>query len=110
MALVPAKTWINNTAPPLPSNVSQNNNVISWTTSANARYYVVYRVTSATPGSGNAATVIQDASKIVARVWNTDAATLTFTDTGVSNPGRYRYIVTAVNGAHVESAPVIATK
>jgi len=105
--LVPPKPWINGTAPAAPSNVRQNGNTITWDTS-DARYYVVYRITTATPGSGNAANVITDASKIIGKVWRSSGIH-TFTD-NAANPGNYTYIVTALNAAHVESAPVIAVK
>jgi len=106
--LVPPKPWIKSDVPATPLNVSQNNNTITWTAGNDARYYVVYRITTATPGSNNAALVIQDASKIIGKVWR-NSGTLSFTDT-VANPNLYTYIVTAVSGAHVESVPVIAVK
>lgn len=107
IALVPPKPWLNGAAAAAPAAI-QNGNIITWASSADARYYVVYRITSLTPGSADANAVIKDASKIIGKVWNS-GGTLTFTDT-VPNPARYRYIVTAVNSAHVESAPVIAVK
>jgi uncharacterized lipoprotein YddW (UPF0748 family) len=102
-AIVPSKAWINPVAPPAPS-VTQNNGVITWNAVAGARYYMVYRVPSGP--SVNAENAILDPRNIVARVWNNG---VTFTDT-VANSGSYTYIVTALNGAHVESSAAIAVK
>jgi len=99
--IVPPKTWINNQAPAAPSNVRQNGSVITWNASTGARYYVVYR------GTGSANTIIADPRNIVAKVWHDQ--TRSFTD-NIANPLLYTYIVTALNGAHVESLPGIASR
>jgi len=108
--LVPPKPWLKNTAPSSPLNVTrQRDNQITWTDAEgnDSRYYVVYRVPAAA-GAGNINDLINDPANIAARVWR-DGQTHVFTDT-VKKPAEYAYIVTAVNAAHLESAPVIAVK
>jgi uncharacterized lipoprotein YddW (UPF0748 family) len=106
--IVPPMKWLNPIAPNAPINVNRNGNVISWedTEANNTRYYVIYRVSTVTPGSDDAALVIQDPSKIIAKVWR-NGETSSFED-NVSDPSQFTYIVTALNAAHVESDPSVA--
>ena len=109
--IVPPKQWIMSVVT-APANVVRkvNTGEITWTdTSDSNRYYCVYRITTSTENSANAAKVIADPSKIIGRVWR-DTATTThsFTDTSVEYPAQYTYYVTALNRAHVESAPAQA--
>jgi uncharacterized lipoprotein YddW (UPF0748 family) len=109
--LVPPKPWLKSTPPAAPLNVTRQGNKIIWadTTSNESRYYVIYRITTATEGSDDASRVVQDGSKIIARVWR-DGQTNSYTDKDVEYPAQYTYIVTALNAAHVESAPSVAVK
>ena len=104
-AIVPPKPWLDSAAPAAPTNVSRNGRTLTWTDTAanNSRYYVIYRVTTATANSNNPTLVLQDASKIVGKVWRS-GETSSWTDS-TQSPSQYTYYVTAFNAAHVESAP-----
>lgn len=107
-ALVPAKPWLQRKAPKPPANLVRNGNTVTWNegASSNSRYYVVYRVPKSQASRLRAATA--NPENIVAKVWR-NGGTHSFTDTSIPvGQGDYAYIVTAVNAAHVESAPRLA--
>jgi len=106
--IVPPLPWLCDTVPSAPLNVTRSGATISWndTEANNSRYYVVYRITTETKGSDDPDLVIQDPSKIIAKVWR-NGTTTTFTDT-TESPGYYTYIVTALSGSHIESKPAVA--
>jgi len=124
ITVVPPMTWLLPSPPSPPQNVTRQGNTITWNSAAaesgtpRSRYYVIYRVTTATPGSDDPNRVIRDPSRIVARVWRDPRGTLagetpegelhTFVDGEVEFPNQFTYVVTAFNAAHVESAPAVA--
>jgi uncharacterized lipoprotein YddW (UPF0748 family) len=109
-ALIPEMPWLNSTKPAAPQNVTRSGTVISWDDTANTRYYIVYRISTQTFMSEVADFIIEDPSKIIAKVWrNEGSARHSFTDT-TQSPSKYTYYVTAVNNAHLESMPSAAAK
>jgi len=107
MTIVPPMPWIDGVAPAAPAGVTRQGKTITWNDSDtnNSRYYVVYRISASSDGSGDPARVTADPSKIIARVYRAAGNIQTFTDEKVDYPNQYTYYVTAMNGAHVESAP-----
>ena len=119
MTIIPPMPWLGSAAPAAPVNVTRNGNEITWEIAANstARYFVVYRVTTATPGSNDSNRVIRDPGRIIARIHRNPIGLLSddigplefsFVDDEVEYAGHFTYIVTAFNAAHVESAPAVA--
>ena len=108
--IVPAKPWLQATAPAAPLNVVRRGNTVTWTDSEdnNSRYYVVYRVLRSRIRREGLDRLLDDPVNIVARVWR-NGQEHSFTDTAeLQRPRRYAYIVTAFNAAHVESEPRVA--
>jgi uncharacterized lipoprotein YddW (UPF0748 family) len=108
--IVPPKPWLKKSAPlPVLNLVRQRDNEITWNDAVDndSRYYVVYRVLSSID-TGDMNKIIGDPFNIAARVWR-NGQTHTFKD-NVKKTGQYTYIVTAVNAAHIESAPTIVSK
>lgn len=106
-ALSPAKPWLASGAMAAPTEGyfdKGSSNSFTWQDSSeNAQYYVVYR------GQGEAADIINNPANIVAKVWRPDGATsLSFTDeTAATLRAQSNYVVTALDAAHNESAPVL---
>ena len=109
-ALVPTMPWKDNVPPLAPRIVSQQNDPalpqtrLSWQASLpaadgeTARWYAVYRL----PGRGTPATAA-DLTNAANLVGITD--TTVFSIAGPTDPGRYAYVVTALDRLHNESAP-----
>jgi len=109
-ALLPEMPWLNDVKPAAPQNVTRSGKVISWNDTSDTQYYVVYRVTTSTFMSEESDYVVQDPTKILAKVWREENKTKhSFTDT-TESPGQYTYYVTAVSNTHLESLPSLAAK
>ncbi|KMT61538.1 family 10 glycosylhydrolase [Paenilisteria newyorkensis] len=98
-SLTPSKPWLAHQAIAAPVEVKQTADALTWsdTTTNSARYYVVYK------GTGTAAEITANPANIVTKIWRGDASEFSYP---ISESGTY--VVTALDAASNESAPVIA--
>lgn len=102
-ALVPAYTWKNSVAPAMPTTHAptavQGGVQVTWSdndTNNATMYYAIYRF-----GAGENKDV-NDATKLIATVGK---AATGYIDTGAADPAQVKYVVTALDRLHNESAP-----
>lgn len=99
-ALVPAKPWLSPTAVQAPTDVVINETEITWTAPASAtRFYIVYA------GTGTPEQIASSGERILDRLW---AGSGTAFPLPVTPATDVDYVVTAVDAAGVESAPILA--
>ncbi|MCK2034899.1 family 10 glycosylhydrolase [Microbacterium sp. SSW1-49] len=107
--LVPAKPWLSDGSVAAPVSPTVSDGTLTWTAgdAQEARQYAIYR------GTGTPAEIISAPGSLVDTVWAGGDATLRFTlpaDTGsTARAGADTWVVTALDAAAVESAPVAAT-
>ncbi|WP_156293589.1 family 10 glycosylhydrolase [Serratia oryzae] len=102
--LPPSKPWLDQKVTTLPQQarfVSGSKNAFSWADSPDndTRYYVVYR------GSGKSGAIFADPKNIIAKVWRGKANTFSYQDNNAVGEG-YTYLISAVDAAQNETAPV----
>ncbi|GAA1540948.1 uncharacterized lipoprotein YddW (UPF0748 family) [Microbacterium ginsengiterrae] len=105
--LVPAKPWLSDGVVAAPKGVQVRDGHLVWEAGdpQEARQYAIYR------GTGSPKQIIAREGALVGTVWADGASTLEFElpNTASSTPAREKWVVTALDAAAVESAPVAAT-
>lgn len=97
--MTPSKPWLAHQAIAAPLQVKQTADTLTWSDTAtnSARYYVVYK------GAGTAEEIIANPANIVTKIWSGDGLEFSYP---ISETGTY--VVTALDAASNESAPIIA--
>jgi hypothetical protein len=109
-ALVPAKPWLSKGDVAAPVSVTLQGGQLTWDNPAPGknRYFAVYAGDDVQANRAEAATaLITDPKHLVTRLWAGDAGSMTFdvASSGVADPDKKLWVVTALDAAGVESAP-----
>lgn len=105
--LPPSKPWLDHKTTTLPQQAHftpGSKNAFSWSDSQDndARYYVIYR------GSGKSSAIFADPKNIIAKVWRGNSNNFSYQDSN-SLDKNYTYLISAVDAAQNETAPVTVT-
>ncbi|KKO54116.1 family 10 glycosylhydrolase [Paenibacillus sp. DMB20] len=101
-ALVPTMPWLDSKAPAAPVGLNGHSGLdgvkLSWKSKDDETYYAVYRI------EGNAAPDIHNPAYMLGKVRKQDGANPSFVDRTAEEGKKYKYVVTAVDRLHNESA------
>ncbi len=100
--LVPAKPWLSDGAVTAPGRVTEDGSTLSWAPCGDARFFAIYA------GSGTPEQIVRIPGTLIDRVWAGDDDAFEFEIPADADPSA-TWVVTALDAAAVESAPIGAT-